>query len=92
MKLNEVCEHCGLKCTRDLNTSEPGKKPQYADPCLGILPGVLFSCCGHGKGHGYIWFKNGVSIRFEELTEVEATRMSKYHTFGRDTNRPDVPE
>ena len=35
------------------------------DPCLTLLPGVKFACCGHGgKGanYGYIYFENGVRL------------------------------
>ncbi len=50
--------------------------PDCCDPCIGKLPGVLFACCGHGgktkaNGGGYIYFENGVTIRFERLTQVQ---------------------
>lgn len=35
------------------------------DPCLGVLPGVLAACCGHGKKQGYIYFENGVTVYFK---------------------------
>lgn len=39
------------------------------DPCIPNLPGVKYACCGHG-GLGYIYFTNGVVIRFPSLYEV----------------------
>jgi hypothetical protein len=34
------------------------------DPCLGVLPGVSYACCGHGVAEKtYIAFENGVVIR-----------------------------
>lgn len=58
-----VCPHCNKPRGDD-----------GVDPCLGLLPGVAFACCGHG-GHdgarGYIAFTNGVVIRFDKLREVE---------------------
>jgi hypothetical protein len=45
------------------------------DPCLGFLPGVKYACCGHGgksaSADGYIYFENGVVIRFDKVTDVE---------------------
>jgi hypothetical protein len=35
------------------------------DPCIANLPGVLFACCGHGVGRGYVAFENGITIRFD---------------------------
>lgn len=87
MKLGEKCDNCGLKVTKDLKTDRGG----YADPCMGILPGVKFACCGHGTKGGYIFFENGVTVRFPELTDVEQRKMSKYHVFNEDTD-PDLKE
>jgi hypothetical protein len=50
---NDKCRKCKLART-----------PEGHDPCLGELPGVLFACCGHGNGAGYIYFQNGVQVRF----------------------------
>lgn len=33
------------------------------DHCLGMLPGVINACCGHGVDEGYIQFENGTVIR-----------------------------
>lgn len=34
------------------------------DPCLGLLPGVLNACCGHGeRKDSYIQFENGLRIQ-----------------------------
>jgi hypothetical protein len=39
----------------------PGEEP---DPCLGLLPGVLGACCGHGNPSvAYMTWENGVVIR-----------------------------
>lgn len=46
------CGHCGKP-----NTEEGH------DGCLGLLPGVINACCGHGTDEGYIMFENGVTIR-----------------------------
>lgn len=45
------------QCRRELSLR--GETP---DPCLGMLPGVKYACCGHGD-EGYISFDNGVIIR-----------------------------
>lgn len=63
-----VCPECHLT-----------RGPDRCDPCIGKLPGVLFACCGHGGKtranclDGYIYFENGVTIRFEKLTRVDHT-------------------
>lgn len=34
------------------------------DPCLGMLPGVVGACCGHGKKHkAYVQFEDGLTFR-----------------------------
>lgn len=53
---------CNL-CRRILPNEGP-------DPCIGILPGVDYACCGHGK-NGYISFMNGIVIRFNCITDIE---------------------
>lgn len=57
------CPECHMKRGVDMT-----------DPCLGKLPGVKYACCGHGgAGYtiGYIYFENGVTIRFGKLNSVE---------------------
>ena len=49
------------------------------DPCLGMLPGVNFACCGHGTDNGYIAFENGVTIRMRTC-EVEEREFSRSET------------
>lgn len=45
------CPHCGKSTTAE------------NDPCLGMLPGVVAACCGHGcREDAYILFANGVRI------------------------------
>jgi hypothetical protein len=48
------------------------------DACLGHLPGVVSACCGHGKGRGWITWKNGTSITFDS-NDLAASRAK---TFG----------
>jgi hypothetical protein len=87
MKLNETCKNCGLKCTSKERVKDSLGRVGYADPCMGILPGVLFACCGHGRKSGYIFFENGVTVRFDSLETVEQKRFSKYHVFNDETER-----
>lgn len=61
---NWVCPEC-----KQLRLSDDSGCGRGVDPCLGKLPGVKAACCGHGgKGNcgGYIYFTNGVTIRFEK--------------------------
>lgn len=55
-----VCEQCQEPCG-----------PHIPDPCLGMLPGVIFACCGHGENTGYIVFENMVCLRMDRLWAVE---------------------
>lgn len=41
------------------------KTPEGHDPCIANLPGVLFACCGHGNGRGYIKFEDGRCLYFQ---------------------------
>lgn len=63
----ELC----ARCFRELPEEGP-------DPCLGMLPGVEFACCGHGKGRGYIVFENGTILRFTHVSQIE--RKHQYAT------------
>ena len=58
-----------VNCKRCLKTMKFGDP----DPCLGVLPGVAYACCGHGVEEGYIYFHSGVVIR-GEFTEIEKTK------------------
>lgn len=40
------CALCGMAENPDHPTFPRGGKP---DPCLGVLPGVIHACCGHGE-------------------------------------------
>jgi len=52
------CLFCKLKFTE-----YRGEGPlDFVDPCLGVLPGVKFACCGHGVVDGYLFFENGVRL------------------------------
>jgi hypothetical protein len=41
------------------------------DPCIAGLPGVKYACCGHGASEGYIFFENGIAIRFSGAEAIE---------------------
>lgn len=46
-------------CKKTLTYGKP-------DPCLGMLPGVEFACCGHGETDmGYVKFENGICLYFD---------------------------
>lgn len=65
LKLSEIiCKKCGLTPTVEGH-----------DGCLGTLPGVKFACCEHGISNGYIYFKNGVLIRFNKKVSIEYERI-----------------
>lgn len=87
MKLGQTCDNCGLKVKKE----HRDHRGQYVDPCLGILPGVKYGCCGHGEEDGYLFFLNGVTVRFE-TTEVEHTTVSKYHRFNDETTTPKLTQ
>ena len=55
------------------------RTPEGHDPCLGELPGVLFACCGHGVDEGYIYFQNGVQVRFfaVEIEQVSPDELAR---------------
>ena len=90
MKLGETCANCGLKCDKSLQTKdEGGKTTGYADPCLGILPGVKYGCCGHGRHQGYLFFQNGRTLRFE-LEVSEQYLLNVHHKFNDGTTIPRI--
>ena len=37
------------------------------DACLGKLPGITASCCGHGISKGYMLFENGRQFYFDDV-------------------------
>lgn len=40
------------------------------DPCLGMLPGVRFACCGHGSARQcYVAYEDGRVVRGEEARQ-----------------------
>ena len=46
------CGHCGKKDTKEGH-----------DGCLGVLPGVMNACCGHGQiEEAYVQFLDGTII------------------------------
>ena len=65
-----TCGHCAQSVTEEhavvmvyeADEDNPAcTRVEYVDPCLGVLPGVAFACCGHG-GNGYIAFENGTTV------------------------------
>lgn len=75
MKLGEVCEQCEHVVTKEHRTPDGS----YVDPCLGILPGVKFGCCGHGRKAAYLFFENGRILRFEEGLSVSEQQIMSIH-------------
>lgn len=67
-------EEC-RKCHRDY---APSREP---DPCLGMLPGVVEACCGHGNdAKAYVMFENGVLFR--------GIRRIEHHDLTRKRRKP----
>ena len=61
-----VCGSCG----RSADGSDGWGGP---DPCLGLLPGVISACCGHGcnRPYGpYLWTDDGVGYAGLEAIEM----------------------
>lgn len=54
-----TCGACGL-------TSDGSDDWGGPDPCLGLLPGIVSACCGHGTGapadYPYLWLPDGSKI------------------------------
>lgn len=78
------CAQCGL-----FPTESASDQNEKVDPCLGILPGVAFACCGHGYddtgcGSGYVLFTDGMRIQSDnvrywvELRKDLASYQEKY--------------
>ena len=60
---NRPCGECGKKLIVEDQHGNLGP-----DPCIGVLPGVMNACCGHGEsGAAYVQFPNGVIF----LGEIE---------------------
>ena len=78
------CPGCGLEFTQS-HIDKLGKKG-WIDPCLGVLPGVNFACCGHGVGNGYISFENGRIIRFQPKIIVEQWNNSDIEIIAKPKN------
>lgn len=56
----------------------PGGDSEQPDPCLGLLPGVKYACCGHGEpAGGYIYFENGVTIRAPSFLVDDVTALRR---------------
>jgi hypothetical protein len=71
-----ICSRCGNEHAPYMGGSGP-ERPcracgrscggQCPDPCLGVLPGVSYACCGHGEKPAYVRFENGVTVRSPRL-------------------------
>lgn len=54
------CGHCGKANT-----------PEGHDACLGVLPGVMNACCGHGQVmDAYVQFPSGEILRGAAALEI----------------------
>lgn len=62
---NRPCKYCGAEIDE-------------IDHCIGLLPGVINACCGHGRGEGYIHFENGTIIRGKFTVEKEGFHEKNY--------------
>ena len=57
---NRECGRCGKPFTEEGH-----------DACLGILPGVMNACCGHGdERDAYVQFLDGFSINSEDAVVI----------------------
>lgn len=63
-----TCNHC----CRDYDFDDG---VDGADPCLGVVPGIAFACCGHGVtdplmgGGGYFMLEDRTTVYFPEETD-----------------------
>ena len=65
MSLKKTCQHCGRSPTKE-----------GFDGCLGLLPGVVHACCGHGNSDlAYIAFEGGVTV--SRFSQIEIALVSK---------------
>lgn len=66
---NGECRACGLaRLPGDVT-----RGGDLADPCLGVLPGVSFACCGHGNRRlAYAAFTDGSCIRGFDVIDSRA--------------------
>lgn len=74
-----ACAYCG----QEYDGSDGWGGP---DPCLGLLPGVISACCGHGVNRPYrpyVWREDGRAYAVAEAIEV-------MRQLGGDP--PDVPQ
>ena len=63
---NRPCGHCGKENT-----------PEGHDGCLGILPGAMNACCGHGDDTAaYVQFPRGTILHGSEaITMIEKLKI-----------------
>ena len=68
------CVHCGMMAA-----------PDGPDPCLGMLPGVVSACCGHGVEEPYVLFRFPrcpTTPAWEGLHGEDASRYFSQHGVG----------
>ncbi len=59
----KACDHCGKHTVT--------KDHEEYDGCLGILPGVMNACCGHGNtGKAYIQFLDGYVVKGADAAAI----------------------
>ena len=62
-----------LRCPSCQQTPDGSDNWGGPDPCLGMLPGVISACCGHGRSipYGpYLWTNAGVKYAGLEAIEM----------------------
>jgi hypothetical protein len=70
------CVHCGLLAA-----------PDGPDACLGLLPGVVSACCGHGAEEPYVLFHVGHGPS-RELRGAAATQYFSHLGVGLTPSEP----
>ncbi len=60
-KYSSLCKKCNKP--RFTYTVVKGELIKH-DTCLGIIPGVISACCGHGEHVGHIVFEDRTRITF----------------------------
>jgi len=94
VELGQTCRTCKRQVTDEhaVEVVYPwGTEIEYADPCLGCLPGVAFACCGHGDREMYIAFENGVTIRSRPKTVERHEGWTPGHRYANTTDVTSFP-
>lgn len=75
------------KVPADCTACGAARPPSYGipDPCLGMLPGVINACCGHGNRRTcYVMFANGPTIRYDDARAKQIAMGGNPAEFTRD--------